>query len=55
VTSVSADEAGAHFGWLAAFVSKDMAASSALTRERLGWNPDGPTLQADIRAMTGST
>ncbi len=52
VTSVSADEAGAHFGWLAAFVSKDMSASSALTRERLGWNPDGPTLHADIRAMT---
>jgi hypothetical protein len=35
-----------------AFVSKDMSASSALTRERLGWNSDGPTLHADIRAMT---
>ena len=55
MTSVSADEASAHFGWLAAFVSKDMPASSALTRERLGWNPDGPTLHADIRAMTGRT
>jgi hypothetical protein len=52
VASVSADEAGAHFGWLAAFVSKDMSASNTLTRERLGWNPDGPTLQTDIRAMT---
>lgn len=54
VQSVSADEAGAHFGWLAAFASKDMSASNALTRERLGWNPDGPTLHADIRAMKGS-
>jgi nucleoside-diphosphate-sugar epimerase len=52
VASVRADEAGAHFGWLAAFVSKDMSASNTLTRERLGWNPDGPTLHADIRAMT---
>jgi len=51
VMSVRADEAGAHFSWLTAFVSKDMSASSTLTRERLGWNPDGPTLHADIRAM----
>jgi nucleoside-diphosphate-sugar epimerase len=51
VTSVRADEAGVHFGWLTAFVAKDMSASSTLTRERLGWNPDGPTLHADIRAM----
>ncbi|MDN4630898.1 SDR family oxidoreductase [Sphingomonas sp. PsM26] len=51
VSSVRADEAGAHFSWLTAFVSKDMSASSTLTRERLGWNPDGPTLHADIRAM----
>jgi len=51
VTSVRADEAGVHFGWLTAFVAKDMSASSTLTRERLGWNPDGPTLRADIRAM----
>lgn len=51
VMSVRADEAGAHFSWLTAFVSKDMSASSTLTRERLGWNPDGPTLHADIRVM----
>lgn len=51
VKSVSADEAGAHFGWLAAFASKDMSASNTLTRERLGWNPAGPTLLADIRAI----
>lgn len=52
VTSIGTDEAGAHFGWLAAFVNKDMSASSVLTRERLGWEPVGPMLLADIRAMT---
>ncbi len=51
VQALSAEEAGAHFGWLAAFVSKDMSAANTLTRERLGWNPQGPTLLADIRAM----
>ena len=54
VQSISADEAGAHFGWLAPFASKDMSASNTLTRERLGWNPNGPTLHADIRAMKAS-
>lgn len=56
VQSVSADEAGAHFGWLAAFASKDkdMSASNALTCKQLGWDPDGPTLHADVRAMKGS-
>lgn len=51
--SISADDAGGHFGWLAAFASKDMSASSKLTREQLGWNPEGPTLHADILAMKG--
>jgi nucleoside-diphosphate-sugar epimerase len=51
VQSVSADEVGSHFGWLAAFASKDMSASNTLTRLRLGWNPTGPKLCADIRAM----
>ncbi|MEG3168026.1 SDR family oxidoreductase [Sphingomonas sp. LB3N6] len=51
VQSVSADDASAHFGWLAAFASKDMSASNTLTRERLSWHPTGPTLYADVRAM----
>lgn len=51
VRSVGVDEAGAHFGWLAAFASKDMSASNTLTRKRLGWNPVGPTLLADISAI----
>ncbi len=51
VRSIGIDEAGAHFGWLAAFAAKDMSASNKLTRERLSWEPQGPTLLADIRAM----
>ncbi|MDQ1228582.1 SDR family oxidoreductase [Sphingomonas sp. SORGH_AS_0879] len=52
--SVSTDEAGAHFGWLAAFASKDMSASSTLTRKHLGWQPEGPTLLTDICGMTAA-
>ncbi len=51
VRSVSQDDAQAHFTWLTAFVGKDMSASSELTRKRLGWDPTGPTLLADIAAM----
>ena len=51
VRSLAPAEAGEHFGWLAAFVDKDMSASSALTRERLGWRPGGPGLLADLAAM----
>ncbi len=36
--------AAAHFGWLSHFVGHDMSASSAATRERLGWRPTGPGL-----------
>lgn len=48
VTSVAEAEVPAHFGWLATFAGKDMAASSALTRAALGWQPDGPGLLADL-------
>ena len=51
VVSLSQEEAPAHFGWLAAFVAIDMPASSALTRERLGWHPTGPKLIADLEQM----
>ena len=34
-----ADKAAGHFGWLGHFVGWDIAASSAKTREKLGWNP----------------
>jgi nucleoside-diphosphate-sugar epimerase len=37
-----------HFGWFAAFAGMDMSASSARTRDRLGWRPTGPELLADL-------
>ncbi len=39
VASLSPEEAAAHFGWLGMFAAMDMPASSALTRQRLGWQP----------------
>jgi nucleoside-diphosphate-sugar epimerase len=39
VVAKSAEEAGAHFGWLGFFVGIDAPASSAQTQERLGWRP----------------
>ena len=46
--SLSAEEAQAHFGWMAMFVGLDLPASSQLTRERLGWHPSGPGLLQDL-------
>ena len=37
-----------HFGWFADFASADMPASSAKTREVLGWIPSGPSLLDDL-------
>jgi nucleoside-diphosphate-sugar epimerase len=51
VASLSQEEAQAHFGWLAMFAALDMPASSALTREKLGWSPTGPTLMTDLANM----
>ena len=51
VVSMSAEEAGAHFGWLAMFAGSDMPASSALTQQRLGWRPTGPGLISDLGRM----
>lgn len=51
VKSIAAADAGAHFGWMSAFVGRDMSASGALTQERLGWKPTGPSLVADLEAM----
>ena len=49
-TVISPEEAGARFGFLGQFVALDMPASSAITRQRLGWEPTGPTLIQDIAA-----
>jgi nucleoside-diphosphate-sugar epimerase len=48
VVSVAAQDAGDHFGFLSAFVSIDNPTSSALTRQWLGWRPEGPGLIPDI-------
>ena len=39
VVSLSPEEAAGHFGWMAFFAGVDMPASSALTQQRLGWQP----------------
>lgn len=49
VRSVSKDEAGAHFDWMAHFVALDNPASSARTREALGWRPKEVGLLTDIK------
>jgi nucleoside-diphosphate-sugar epimerase len=51
VASIPVGEASEYFGWLGAFAGFDMPASSAKTREWLGWNPTGPGLLADLAAM----
>ncbi|RKK03906.1 NAD-dependent epimerase/dehydratase family protein [Pseudoroseomonas wenyumeiae] len=51
VVSLPPEKAQDHFGWLAMFVGLNMAASSALTRERLAWQPTGPDLLTDLREM----
>ncbi len=52
VPAVSVDpaEAAEHFGWIGHFFALDLPASSEQTRRRLGWEPTGPTLLADIDA-----
>jgi nucleoside-diphosphate-sugar epimerase len=48
MVAVSPGDAGAHFGWLAPLLAADSPASSALTRELLGWEPTQPGLIADL-------
>lgn len=49
-TSVSTEQATEHFGFLGPFIAMDIPASSAHTRELLGWEPTGPGLIDDIDA-----
>jgi nucleoside-diphosphate-sugar epimerase len=51
VVSITPEQAAGHFGWLAHFVSMDLASSSAQTRAALGWNPTGPSLITDLENM----
>jgi nucleoside-diphosphate-sugar epimerase len=48
VVSKTPAQAAEHFGWLGLFAGLDGPASSALTRERLGWRPVGPGVIADL-------
>jgi nucleoside-diphosphate-sugar epimerase len=51
VVALAPEEVPGNFGWLGMFVGLDMPASSDWTRARLGWQPSGPGLLADLRAM----
>jgi len=48
VVAISPEEAGEHFGRLAGFLAADSPASSALTRELMGWQPTHPGLIDDL-------
>jgi nucleoside-diphosphate-sugar epimerase len=50
VTAVARERVEDHFGWIGAFFSLDVPASSVLTQKQLGWNPAQPGLLADLDA-----
>jgi nucleoside-diphosphate-sugar epimerase len=50
VTSVAPENAMDHFGWIGAFFALDIPASSAITRQRFGWEPTGIGLIEDLGA-----
>jgi nucleoside-diphosphate-sugar epimerase len=53
VVSMSPEDAAQHFGFLGFFVGADIPASSALTRERLGWRPTAqPGMIEDLNHAT---
>ena len=51
VRPITQGEAHEHFGWLSAFTGWNFRASSAKTRQQLGWQPTGPGLIADLRNL----
>jgi nucleoside-diphosphate-sugar epimerase len=62
IVSIAPGDAAEHFTWLARFLAIDGPASSALTRELLGWQPTHAALIADLdqghyfqRARTADT
>jgi nucleoside-diphosphate-sugar epimerase len=48
VASIAPDKAADHFGWFTGFAGLDCAASSALTRAQLGWQPTQAGLIHDL-------
>ena len=51
VKSIAPEEAPAYFGWFAMFAGHDLPASSEQTRKKLGWQPSGPGLIADLERL----
>jgi nucleoside-diphosphate-sugar epimerase len=51
VRSIAPEEAQDFFGWLAMLAGVDMPASSEETRRKLGWEPTGPGLIADLERL----
>jgi hypothetical protein len=51
VVSIAPDEAAAQLGFLGHFMSIDCPTSNIKTRERLGWEPIGPTLIEDLSQL----
>ena len=51
VKSIAPEQSPAFFGWLAMFAGHDMPASSEQTRRKLGWEPIGPGLIADLEKL----
>jgi nucleoside-diphosphate-sugar epimerase len=49
VRSITPEEAEQYFGWLAGLAAVDLAASGAVTRREMGWEPVGPDLLSDLR------
>ena len=48
--SITAEEAPAHFGWMALFAGMSLTGSGKLTQERLDWQPTHMGLLADMAA-----
>jgi nucleoside-diphosphate-sugar epimerase len=48
LVDIAYEDAGAHFGWLAPMLAIDGPASSARTRELMGWHPTQPGLIEDL-------
>ena len=53
VVSKTPAEAASHFGWFAHFAGLNVPASSAQTREQLGWQPQQPGLISDLERADG--
>ena len=51
VVSIAPEKAQEHFGFLGFFAGRDALTSSAQTRAKLGWTPQGPGMIADLEKM----